>query len=188
VPLEATPFATGVVATPRRLAAVALGPLIAPRFHFLELIVVVEYWSFTTLRLPDVVQRAISAPGLSVGEVMLVEQSRPELIWPMDIILGAGGNAILSGCWRAFALGHRLRVGDRLVLCFKLGTLEALVRIFTAAPSPSPRRRSKGAAPPWRSYGEGISLLPSFVMLPSPEGDTSKTYPLSRTLLLLFLL
>jgi hypothetical protein len=63
---------------------------------------------------------------------MLVEQSRPELIWPVDIILGAGGNAILSGCWRAFALGHHLRVGDHLVFRFKLGALEALVRIFAA--------------------------------------------------------
>jgi hypothetical protein len=63
---------------------------------------------------------------------VLVEQSRPELIWPVDIILGAGGNAILSGRWRAFALGHRLHVGDRLFFRFKLGTLEASVRIFTA--------------------------------------------------------
>jgi hypothetical protein len=74
----------------------------------------------------------ISAPGLSVGEVVLVEQSRLELIWPMDIILRAGGNAVLSGRWRAFALGHRLRVGDCLVFRFKLGTLEASVQIFTA--------------------------------------------------------
>jgi hypothetical protein len=28
---------------------------------------------------------------------MLVEQSRPELLWPVDIILGAGGKAVLSG-------------------------------------------------------------------------------------------
>jgi hypothetical protein len=41
VPPEAAPFVTGVVVTPRRLAAVALGPLIAPRSHFLELLVVV---------------------------------------------------------------------------------------------------------------------------------------------------
>jgi hypothetical protein len=95
---------TGVVKTPRRLAAVALGPLIAPGSHFLELLVIVQFWIFTTLRLPDVVRWAISTPGLSVGEVVLVEQSRPELIWPMDIILGAGGNAVLSGRWRAFAL------------------------------------------------------------------------------------
>jgi hypothetical protein len=64
---------------------------------------------------------------------VLVEQSRPELLWPVDIILGAGGNAVLSGRWRAFALGHRLRVGDHLVFRFKLGTLEASVRIFAAA-------------------------------------------------------
>jgi hypothetical protein len=50
----------------------------------------------------------------------------------VDIILGAGGNAVLSGHWRAFALGHRLRVGDHLVFRFKLGTLEASVRIFAA--------------------------------------------------------
>jgi hypothetical protein len=61
-----------------------------------------------------------------------VEQSRPELLWPVDIILGAGGNAVLSERWRAFALSHRIRVGDHLVFRFKLGTLEASVRIFTA--------------------------------------------------------
>jgi uncharacterized membrane protein YedE/YeeE len=82
--------------------------------------------------LPDAIQRAIYAPGLSVGEVVLVEQSRLELTWPVDIILGAGGNAVLSGRWRAFALGHRLRVGDRLVFRVKLGMLEASVQIFAA--------------------------------------------------------
>jgi hypothetical protein len=107
-----------------------LGPLIAPVSYFLELLLVVEAWSFISLQFPDVVQRVIYAPGFSTGEVVLVEQSRPELIWPIDIILGAGGNAILSGRWRAFALGHRLRVGDHLVFCFKLGTVEASVRIF----------------------------------------------------------
>jgi hypothetical protein len=40
---EAAPFVTDMVATPRRLAAVALGPLIMPGSHFLELLVVVEY-------------------------------------------------------------------------------------------------------------------------------------------------
>jgi hypothetical protein len=73
VPPKVAPFMTGVVATPHRLAAAALGPLIAPGSQFLELLIVVEYWSFTTLRLPDVVRRAISTPGLSVGEVVLVE-------------------------------------------------------------------------------------------------------------------
>jgi hypothetical protein len=62
---------------------------------------------------------------------VLVEQSRPELIWLVDIILGVGSNAILFGCWRAFALGHHLCIGDRLVFHFKLGMLEASVRIFT---------------------------------------------------------
>jgi hypothetical protein len=51
----------------------------------------------------------------------------------MDIILGASGNAVLSGRWRAFALGHRLRVGDHLIFRFKLGMLEASVWIFAAA-------------------------------------------------------
>jgi hypothetical protein len=110
----------------------AQGPFIVPGSQFLELLVIVEAWSFTTLRLPDVVRRAISAPGLSVGEVVLVEQSRPELIWPVDIILGASINAIFSGRWRAFALGHRLGVSNRLIFLFKLGTLEASMRIFTA--------------------------------------------------------
>jgi hypothetical protein len=50
----------------------------------------------------------------------------------VDILLRAGGNAILSGRWRAFAIGHRLLVGDHLIFCFKLGALEASVRIFTA--------------------------------------------------------
>jgi hypothetical protein len=110
-----------------------LGPLIAPGFRFLELLVIVNAWSFDSLRLPDAVQRMIYAPGTSFGEVALVEQSRPELLWPVDIILGAGSNAIFSRRWRAFALGHRLRVGDHLVFRFKLGTLEASVQIFTAA-------------------------------------------------------
>jgi hypothetical protein len=51
----------------------------------------------------------------------------------VDILLGADSNAILFGRWRAFALGHRLRIGDYLVFRFKLGMLEASVRIFAAA-------------------------------------------------------
>jgi hypothetical protein len=107
-----------VVATPHRLAAEMLGPLIAPGSHFLELLVAVDAWSFISLRLPDAVWRVIYAPGSSSGEVMLVEQSRLELIWPVDIILGAGSNAVFSGRWRVFALGHHLCVGDHLVLRF----------------------------------------------------------------------
>jgi hypothetical protein len=49
---------------------------------------------------------------------VLVEQSMPELLWNVDSVLGAGGNAVLSGRWRAFALGHRLHVGDHLVFRF----------------------------------------------------------------------
>jgi hypothetical protein len=109
-----------------------LGPLIMPGSRFLELLVVVEAWSIISLHLPDVVQRVIYAPGSSSRVVVLVEQSRPELLWPADIILGAGGTAALSGHWRAFALGYRLRVSDYLVFRFKLGMLEASVRIFAA--------------------------------------------------------
>jgi hypothetical protein len=74
----------------------------------------------------------IYAPGASSREVALVEQSRLELLWPVDIILGMGGNAVLSEGWKAFALGHCICVGDHLVFRFKLGTLEASVRIFAA--------------------------------------------------------
>jgi hypothetical protein len=110
-----------------------LGPLIAPGSRFLELLVVVDAWSFNSLRLPDAVRRVVYAPGAASAEIALGEQSRPDLFWPMDILLRAGGNAVLFGRWRAFALGHRLRVGDHLVFRFKLGALEASVRIFTAA-------------------------------------------------------
>jgi hypothetical protein len=104
-----------------------LGPLIAPGSCFLELLIAIDLWSFDSLRLPDTVRRVIYAPGASSKEVALAEQSRPDLFWPVDIILEASGNAVLSGRWRAFALGHRLRIGDHLVFRFKLGTLEASV-------------------------------------------------------------
>jgi hypothetical protein len=110
-----------------------LGPLVALGSRFLELLVVFDAWSFISLRLPDAVRWVIYAPDASSGEVVLVKQSRPELLWPVDIILGAGGNAVFSGHWRPFALGHRLRVSDHLVFRFKLGTLEASVRIFATA-------------------------------------------------------
>jgi hypothetical protein len=61
-PQEAAPPGTGVVATPHRLAAEMLGPLVAPGCHFLELLVVVDAWSFFSLWLPDAVQRVIYAP------------------------------------------------------------------------------------------------------------------------------
>jgi hypothetical protein len=109
-----------------------LGPLIGPGSRFLELLVVVDAPSFSSLWLPDAVRRVVYAPGSAAGEIALGEQSRPDLFWPVDILLRAGSNAVLSGRWRAFALGHRLRVGDHLVFHFKLGTLEASVRIFTA--------------------------------------------------------
>jgi hypothetical protein len=74
----------------------------------------------------------LSAPGLYVGEVTLVEQSRPKLIWPVDVILGTGDSAIPSRRWRAFALSHQLLVGDLFIFCFKLGALEASVQVFDA--------------------------------------------------------
>jgi hypothetical protein len=54
-PQEVAPPATRVVATPHRLAAKMLGPLIASGSRFLELLVVVEAWSFISFRLPDAV-------------------------------------------------------------------------------------------------------------------------------------
>jgi hypothetical protein len=110
-----------------------LGPLTGPGSRFLELLVVVDAPGFNSLQLPNAVRRVIYAPGAAAGEIALGEQSRPDFLWPMDILLGVGGNAVLSGRWRAFALGHRLCVGDHLVFRFKLGTLEASVRIFTAS-------------------------------------------------------
>jgi hypothetical protein len=74
-----------------------LGPLIGPGSRFLELFVVVDAPGFSSLRLPDAVRRVIYAPGVAAGEIALGEQSRPELLWPVDILLGAGGNAVLSG-------------------------------------------------------------------------------------------
>jgi hypothetical protein len=109
-----------------------LGPLTGPGSRFLEILVVVDSPGFNSLRLPDAVRRVVYAPGAAAGEIALGEQSRLDLLWPVDILLGVGGNAVLSGRWRAFALGHRLRVSDHLVFRFKLGTLEATVRIFTA--------------------------------------------------------
>jgi hypothetical protein len=74
-----------------------LGPLVAPGSHFLELLIIVDAWSFVSLWLPDAVWRVIYLPDASSREVALVEQSRPKLLWPVDIIPGAGGNAVLSG-------------------------------------------------------------------------------------------
>jgi hypothetical protein len=95
-PQEAAPPATKVVVTPRPLAAEMLGLLIASGARFLELLIVVGAWSFNSRWLSDAVRRVIYAPSASSEEVALVEQSRPELLWPMDIILGAGGNAVFS--------------------------------------------------------------------------------------------
>jgi hypothetical protein len=70
VPPEVAPFVTGLDTTPHHLAAAVLGPLIAPGSHFLELIVNVQAWSFTTLHLPEAIQRVLSAPGLAGCEVV----------------------------------------------------------------------------------------------------------------------
>jgi hypothetical protein len=115
------------------LAAALLGPLIALGSRFLELLIVIDAPGFNSLRLPDAVWRVVYAPVMATREIALGEQSRPDLFWPVDILLGDGGIVVLSGRWRAFALGHRLRVGNHLVFCFKLGTLEATVRIFTVS-------------------------------------------------------
>jgi hypothetical protein len=112
--------------------AAILGPLIVPRSRFLELLVVVDASSFNSLRLPDVVWRAIHAHDPTAGEIALGEQSRPGLFWPVDIVFGAGGDASLTVRWGALAHSLHLRVGDHLVFRFKLGTLEAMVRVFTA--------------------------------------------------------
>jgi hypothetical protein len=57
-----------------------LGPLVAPGSRFLELLVVIDAWSFVSLCLPDAVRRVIYAPSTPSGEVTLVEQSRLELL------------------------------------------------------------------------------------------------------------
>jgi hypothetical protein len=48
-PQEAAPPTTGVVVTPRRLAAEMLGPLIATGSRFLELLIVIDALSFVSL-------------------------------------------------------------------------------------------------------------------------------------------
>jgi hypothetical protein len=63
----------GVVATPRPLAAVMLGPLIGLGSCFLELLVIVDAWSFNALRLPDAVRRVIHSPGVAAEEIILGE-------------------------------------------------------------------------------------------------------------------
>jgi hypothetical protein len=42
-------------------------------------------------------QWVLSGPGLDVGYVMLAKQRWPDLVWPVDIMLGVGSGAILSG-------------------------------------------------------------------------------------------
>jgi hypothetical protein len=76
-----------------------LGPLITPGSCFLELLVVVDAPGFNSLRLPDAVQRVIHAHSLAAGEIVLGEQSRPDLFWLVDIFFRAGGDAALTRRW-----------------------------------------------------------------------------------------
>jgi hypothetical protein len=78
-PPEVAPFATGLVTTPCRLTAAVLGPLITPGSYFLEILVDVQTWRFTMLFLPEAIRKVLSAPGLAFREVVLVEQSWPEM-------------------------------------------------------------------------------------------------------------
>jgi hypothetical protein len=48
-----------------------LGPLIDPGSRFLELLVIVDAPSFSSLRLPDVVRRVVYAPGAAAEEIAL---------------------------------------------------------------------------------------------------------------------
>jgi hypothetical protein len=78
------------------LAVALLGPLIGLGSRFLGLLVIIDAPGFISLRLPDAIRRVVYAPGVATGEIALGEQSRPDLLWPMDILLGAGGNAARS--------------------------------------------------------------------------------------------
>jgi hypothetical protein len=130
----------------------------------LELLVFVQDGTFITLWLPNAIRRAISTLGFDVGEVALVEQGRAELVWPVDIILSM--NAVLFRRWRAFALGHHLHVSDHLVFRFRLGALEASVRVFTANgichTYPLPGDGVKRWRRPGGLQGRRTTLLPSF--------------------------
>jgi hypothetical protein len=70
----------------------------------LDFLVDIGAWSFNALHLPEAIRRVLSAPGLGVGEVALVEQSRSSLVWPVDIMLGVDGGTVFFGHRRAFAL------------------------------------------------------------------------------------
>jgi hypothetical protein len=122
----------GLVAACCHEAVEALGPLIAPGSHFFEFLIDVGTFNFPVLCLSEAIRWVLSGPGLAVGEVMLAKQSRLDLIWLVDVMLGIGNSVILSGRWRAFAVDHHLLISDRLVFRFKLGMLEVVVRIFNA--------------------------------------------------------
>jgi hypothetical protein len=56
-----------LIATPHPLAAEMLGPLIAPGSRFLELLIVVDAWSFVSLRLPNGASSPSGCPTQSGG-------------------------------------------------------------------------------------------------------------------------
>jgi hypothetical protein len=64
------PLENGVVATLRHLAAAMLGPLISPGSHFLELLIVVDAPGFSSLQLPDAVQRVVYTPARPPGRLL----------------------------------------------------------------------------------------------------------------------
>jgi hypothetical protein len=96
-PPVAAPFETGLVTVRRRLATLALGNLVALGSHFLEFLIDIGAWNFNALRPLEAIQWVLSTLGLGVDEVALVEQSRPALVWPVDVVLGVGGGAVFSG-------------------------------------------------------------------------------------------
>jgi hypothetical protein len=59
-PPEVVLFTIGLVVTPCFLATMALGPLVPPGSHFLELLVNIHAWSFITLQLPEAIRRVLS--------------------------------------------------------------------------------------------------------------------------------
>jgi hypothetical protein len=138
------PPENGVVAAPRHLAAAMLGPLITPGSRFLELLVVVDAPGFSFLRLPDAVRRVIYAPSAAAGEIALGKQSRPELLWPMDILLGAGAMSSSPAAGGPLPSVIASASATTSSSASSWGRLRPRCRssppVASAAPTPSPRR------------------------------------------------